>query len=174
MTTTPGDQDQADPNPTGRGPGRVRQPDFEVSVNGRPPSDWFNEHSHEHSKSFTITPGESLAISVRMTVPTPGQVTGLWLGIWPGVLSGSKAGPIGMDPILHHTSATMPAGDHTFEFGWTVPADLEFGPDLWFGFHVIGLMPGRTGGRPKQLIEATIAGPIAVLFQSPEFGASSP
>ena len=174
MSTTPGGQDRADPNPTGRGPGRVRQPDFDVAVNGRPPSDWFNERSHEHSKSFTITPGESLAISVRMTVAAPGQVTDLWLGLWHAVLSGSRSGPIGMDPVLHHTSATLPAGDHSFEFGWTVPADVEFAPNLWFGFHMNGLLRGRTGGSPERLIEATIAGPIAVLFRSPEFGSSRP
>ena len=64
-------QDAAARNPTGRGPAMVRKPDFEVSVNGRPPSDWYNARSDEHSKSFTIAPGESLAISVRMTFPAP-------------------------------------------------------------------------------------------------------
>lgn len=134
----------------------------------------YNERADEHSDSFTITPGEALTIRVQMTVPAPGRVTGLWLGIWHGVLSGSRSGPIGMDPVLHHASATLPAGDHVFDFGWTVPVDFEFGPRLWFGFHMNGLLPGRTGGGPERLIGATISGPIAVLFQSPHVGANNP
>jgi hypothetical protein len=79
-----------------------------------------------------------------------------------------------MDPVLHHTAATLVAGDHTFDFGWTVPADLGFEPHRSFGLALNGLLPRRHVGAPDRLTDATIAGPIAVLFQAPPTAASDP
>jgi hypothetical protein len=161
MDSTRRDLDWAARNPRGRGPAVIQIPDFEVSVNGRVSSESYNAHSGERTKFFTVVPGQGLAFAVGITVAAPGRVTGLWLGIWPAAFCASSGGPVGMDPILHRTPATQLAGQHNFEFGWTVPADLEPGTSLSFGFALNGSLPGRTGGGPERLVEAAIAGPLA-------------
>jgi hypothetical protein len=79
---------------------------------------------------FAITPGEKLAITVDMTMPTRTgiSVTGLWLGITSGVLASGPNGPADMAPILAANARTsLGPGTHGFALHWVVPADLRQG-----------------------------------------------
>jgi hypothetical protein len=73
---------------------------------------------------FTITPGERLTMTVKVTVPGPHAMTALWLGITNGVLSGHA----NMTPILAGSAGVpLRPGMHRFVLHWTVPAQLKFG-----------------------------------------------
>jgi hypothetical protein len=73
---------------------------------------------------FTIQPGERLAVTVEVRVPGPEPITGLWLGITNGVLSGHA----NMQPVLAaSTRVPLRPGAHRFVLHWAVPAGLRPG-----------------------------------------------
>jgi hypothetical protein len=89
---------------------------YTVTVNGR-------TEAHR-LPGYVISPGEDLAITVDVTVPAHVPVTGLWLGITDGVLSG----PASMSPILAaRTGTRLLPGVHRFRLHWVVPGGLRPG-----------------------------------------------
>ncbi|HUB42216.1 MAG TPA: hypothetical protein VMA72_25475 [Streptosporangiaceae bacterium] len=75
---------------------------------------------------FTVTPGERLTLAVRVTVPRPQALTGLWLGITAGTETAAKV-PAYMKPILAGGSRSLQPGTQRFVLHWTVPAGLRPG-----------------------------------------------
>lgn len=125
---------------------------FTVAVNGR------SRVSPKNGSlpSFTVTPGEHLKIRTSVIVPEHHTVTALWLGVAKGAygpVSGQR--PIGMHPILVHTSKPLTPGLHTFRLTWTVPAQLSRGTSLLL----------VAAWETKQQ-EASVAQPVAELVMS--------
>jgi len=76
---------------------------------------------------FTVTPGERLTMTVKVSVPRPQAMT-VWLGITDGVLAPRRSGPVGMRPVLAaSTRAPLRPGAHRFVLHWTVPTRLKPG-----------------------------------------------
>lgn len=101
---------------------------FIVTVNGQS-----RAYSHDAAPplgslpSFAVTRGADLAISVSATVPAPGSVTALWLGISAGSYGTGPNGPTGMSPVLARASGKVGPGTQTFTVHWTVPSGLPAG-----------------------------------------------
>jgi hypothetical protein len=92
-------------------------------------------------------------VRVAVAVPRHLRLTALWLGISSGEWGADRKGhPIGMKPILTHSTDPLPAGVHTFVMRWRVPAS-------WTG----GGLYLTTNWSSKR---ADVAGAIAVLVQS--------
>jgi hypothetical protein len=73
---------------------------------------------------FSVTPGERLTMTVKVTVPGPEAMTALWLGITNDLLRGHA----NMTPILAaSTRVPLLPGAHRFVLHWTVPAGLRPG-----------------------------------------------
>jgi hypothetical protein len=96
---------------------------------------------------FAVTPGKILTMTVEVTVPGPRAMTGLWLGITNGVLSGHA----NMKPILA-ASTRMPLrpGAHRFVLHWTVPAGLKPGTSRQLS--VEWAWSGREPGEAQRII----------------------
>jgi hypothetical protein len=106
-------------------PGPV-QASYTVTVNGRTQHLPFGGSP----PGYAITPGETLAITVDMTIParTSVPVTALWLGITDGVLAPGPNGPAQLSPILSaDTRASLGPGTHRFTLRWVAPVDLRPG-----------------------------------------------
>jgi hypothetical protein len=91
-------------------------------------------------------------VRVAVAVPRHLRLTALWLGISSGEWGADRKGrPIGMKPILAHSTDPLAAGVHTFVMHWRVPA-------YWSG----GGLYLTTNWSSKR---ADVAGAIAVLVQ---------
>ena len=99
---------------------------FTVTVNGRPPS------PSRILPRFSVRPAELLAINVVVTVPRRARVSALWLGISAGgPLGPGPKGPIGVHPVLLHSSQVLTAGRHSFRLRWRTPARARPGIRLY-------------------------------------------
>jgi hypothetical protein len=97
---------------------------YVVTVNGR------SQVVSGTPPDYVITPGESLTMTVDVTVPPHITLTGLWLGITNGVLTPRPTGPADMSPILApSTGAPLGPGRHRFGMHWVVPTALRAGTD---------------------------------------------
>jgi hypothetical protein len=110
---------------------------------------------------FTVTPAKRLAMTVEVTVPGPRAMTGLWLGITNGVLSGHA----NMKPILA-ASTHMPLrpGAHRFVLHWTVPAGLKPGTSRQLS--AAWAWSGHGSGEGERII-AEFAAPLPSRAASP-------
>ena len=80
---------------------------------------------------FTVTPGERLTMTVKVTVPGPHALTALWLGITDGAETAATV-PVGMKPILAGGSRVqLRPGAHRFVLHWTVPEGLKPGASCY-------------------------------------------
>ena len=91
-------------------------------------------------------------VRVAVAVPRHLRLTALWLGISSGEWGADRKGrPIGMKPILAHSTDLLAAGVHTFVMRWRVPT-------YWSG----GGLYLTTNWSSKR---ADVAGAIAVFVQ---------
>ena len=75
---------------------------------------------------FTVSPGERLTITVKVTVPQSQTMTALWLGITSGAETSANV-PTYMKPVLGGGRRALRPGAHWFVLHWTVPAGLKPG-----------------------------------------------
>jgi hypothetical protein len=113
----------------GTSPGTISQPgygprvSYAVTVNGQA-----RAVPAAALPLFTVTPGERLTITVKVTVPEPHAMTALWLGVTNNVFESRPGRPVGMKPVLAaSTRAPLRPGAHRFVLHWTVPAGLTPG-----------------------------------------------
>jgi hypothetical protein len=100
-------------------------PSYIVTVNGQTQAVRGSSQAN-----YVIKPREKLAIVVDMTIPrgTSVTMTGLWMGITNGVLSGGPHGPLQMAPILVARPRTsLGPGTYKFALHWVAPASLPPG-----------------------------------------------
>jgi hypothetical protein len=110
---------------------------------------------------FTIKPGQRLAVTVVVRVPGPEPMTGLWLGITNGVLSGHA----NMEPVLAaSTHAPLRPGTHRFVLHWAVPAGLRPGRSRQLS--VQWAWPGPEPGNAEREV-AVFAVPLPPRVTSP-------
>jgi hypothetical protein len=113
-------------------PTSLPAPGYSITVNGQtqaPPA------------SYSVTPGENLAITLNVTVPAHQSLRALWVGITNGVLAPRPGGPLDMSPILAGGTGTpLGPGTHQFRWHWVVPGGLRGGESrqlsaewLWSG-----------------------------------------
>lgn len=106
-------------------------------------------------RTYRVRSGEHLLVRVAVAVPRHVRLTALWLGISSGEWGADRKGrPIGMKPILAHSSDPLPAGVHTFVMHWRFPA-------RWSG-GALYLTTNWSSNQPP----VDIAGAIAVFVQS--------
>jgi hypothetical protein len=98
---------------------------------------------------FRVRPRQHLLIKVVLTVPAKTKVTALWLGITTGRRGYANNHPVGLKPILAHTSQTLTTGPQTFRLHWHVP-DLKPGASLL-------LISAWSSPHPAQQVEEPIA-----------------
>jgi hypothetical protein len=114
-------------SPAGTSPGRMSAPgagprlSYMVTVNG--------DHRAIPARTgalplYTVTSGERLTITVKVTVPERQTLTALWLGITDGAETPANV-PTDMKPILAGGSHALRPGPHRFVLHWTVPAGLK-------------------------------------------------
>jgi hypothetical protein len=94
---------------------------------------------------FDVAPGETVTITMTITVPAHTEMTKFFLGITGDTAGLGPGGPIGMKPVLATVTHLAP-GAHKFTVRWTVPRGAA--PSLGYHLATAAFWPDATKNEP--------------------------